>query len=115
MSLIRGGGSGFGGNIRSSRAAARSVFGCQHSAQHSSEVVRVSRLQRAHADGGRNRGDVTRTRRRLPQRSQDRLFLVCLPVRLGRPSGEALFWPLGRLLLLRYRALQAVIDGYRGG
>jgi len=44
-SLIRAGGSVFGGNIRSSRAAALSVFGCQHSAQHSSEVVRVSRLQ----------------------------------------------------------------------
>lgn len=45
MSLIRGSGSVFGGNIRSSRSAARSVFGRQHSAQHSSDVVRVSRLQ----------------------------------------------------------------------
>jgi hypothetical protein len=45
MSLIRGGGSVFGGNIRSSRASARAVFGRQHSAQHSSLVVRVSRLQ----------------------------------------------------------------------
>jgi len=43
MSLIRGGGSVFGGNIRSSRASARAVFGRQHSAQHSSLVVRVSR------------------------------------------------------------------------
>ena len=52
----------FGGNIRSSRAAARSVFGRQHSAQHSSLVVRISRLQNGHGEGGGNRGDVTCSR-----------------------------------------------------
>ena len=49
-------------------------------------------------------------------------------VRLGRPSGDAtvyelfgrlmvlsIFWPLGIFLLLRYRVVQAVLEGYRSG